>query len=602
MLDGVKTKLGTRHARWIILAVSTILVLPSAGSRLVFDDHLQALMRSGEPRVPGMPHAPLDLFAFARPGPLNDMLIDRGMLLPWWTDRHLLIAFFRPLASLTHVVDGWLWPHSVRMMHLHSVAWFALLLGIVSAVYWRFVEPAWLAGAAFFLYAMDDTHGATVSWIANRNAILASVFGLLALLFHDRFRLRGSAGDRAVAIGSFVVGLLAGEAALGACAYIGAYALFVDRSDRRSRLFSLLPYAAIVLVWRAAYQWLGYGARGSDAYIDPGREPLAFLAHLPERLAVLIQGQVGIFSADLWFWSTSEAAPTLIAAAFVTCIVVFALLVPLLKRDPMARFWAAGAVGSLIPSTSSIPGDRLLLLAGVGIFALLAQLMTAFVEKRPPFAERSKWRALMFLPLAVLFARRVVAAPLMLPFRAHSMEAVGRLADFAADAVQVVPGGPKQTVVVVNSPANVLTSYLALTLATRGVPVPEHVRWLAPASSELTLTRLSERVLRVRPARGFFTQWTDRLYRSRQNPLRTGERIELSDMTVTIGSLTASGMPAEADFEFRNPLEAHGYLWLRWDGERCSPSAPPRVGESVIFPAADFVKMLFDNVMGSLFR
>ena len=50
-----------------------------------------------------MPYAPFDLFAFARPGPLNDMLIDRGMLLPWWTDRQLLVAFFRPLASLTHV-------------------------------------------------------------------------------------------------------------------------------------------------------------------------------------------------------------------------------------------------------------------------------------------------------------------------------------------------------------------------------------------------------------------------------------------------------------------------------------------------------------------
>ena len=60
MLDGVKTRLGTSRARWIILVASTILVLPSAGPRLVFDDHLQALMRTAESRVPGMPYAPLD--------------------------------------------------------------------------------------------------------------------------------------------------------------------------------------------------------------------------------------------------------------------------------------------------------------------------------------------------------------------------------------------------------------------------------------------------------------------------------------------------------------------------------------------------------------
>ena len=602
MLDGLKTWLGSSRARWIILAASTILVLPSAGPRLVFDDHLQALMRTAPSRVPGMPYAPFDLFAFARPGAFNDMLIDRGMLLPWWTDRQLLIAFFRPLASLTHVVDGWLWPQSARMMHVHSVAWYALLLGVVSAVYRRFVEPAWLAGAAFLLYAIDDTHGATVSWIANRNAILASAFGLLAVLYHDRWRRQGTRRAAGLAVGSLVVGLLAGEAAVGACAYIGAYAIFLDRADRRSRVLSFVPYASVILAWRIAYQWLGYGARGSDAYLDPGREPVAFLARLPAAMAMLVQGQFGIFSADLWFWSPSGAAPTLVTAAFVTSLLIFALFYPLLKTDRAARFWAAGAAGSLVPSASSIPGDRLLLLAGVGALALLAQLMTTFIEKRPPLPTAGRWRVLIAIPIAILLARRVVAAPLMLPVRAHSMEAVGRLADFAADAVKRAPASSHRTVVVLNTPANVLSSYLALTLATRGAPIPDQVRWLAPTDSELTITRLSDRVLRVRPARGFFSHWTDRLYRSERNPLRTGERVELSDMTVTIGPLTPSGTPAEADFEFRESLEAQRYLWLRWEGETCLPGDPPRIGETLVFPPRDFAKMLFENVVRSLFR
>jgi hypothetical protein len=602
MLDAVKTWLATPRARWIILVASTLLVLPSAGPRLVFDDHLQVLMRTAQSRVPGIPYAPFDLFAFARPGGLNDALIDRGMLLPWWTDRALLIAFFRPLSSLTHVIDGWLWPSSVRMMHLQNVAWFALLLAVVSAVYRRFVQPASIAGAAFLLYAIDDTHGATVSWIANRNAILASAFGLLALLYHDRWRREGGRRHAAFALASFVVGLLAGEAAIGACAYVGAYAIFVDRGNRTARAWSFLPYAIIVVAWRAAYHALGYGARGSGAYLDPGREPLAFFARLPQQIAALLQGQLGAFSADLWFWSPIDAAPVLLGAAFVTCLVVFALLLPLLKTDPKARFWAAGAMGALVPSASSIAGDRLLLLPGVGVMALLAQLFFAFAERSPLLPTRGAWRMLAAIPAVFLFVRRVAVAPVMLPIRAHSMEAVGQLADFAADAVQPAGDTSHRSVIVLNTPANILASYMGLTLATRGATIPEHVRWLAPADSELTITRVSDRALRVRPARGFFSHWPDRLYRSERNPLQTGDRIELADMTVTIGAMTPNGTPADADFEFRETLESPRYLWLRWDGESCMPSSPPAIGQSVVFPASDFVKMLFDNVVGSLFR
>jgi hypothetical protein len=359
---------------------------------------------------------------------------------------------------------------------------------------------------------------------------------------------------------------------------------------------------AIVVPWRLAYQWLGYGARGSGAYLDPGREPLAFLAHLPAQIAALVQGQLGVFSADLWFWSPASARPVLLAGAFVTLAVTVFLVAPLLRASETSRFWALGALGALVPSASSIPGDRLLLLPGVGIMALLAELFAAFADKRAPLPLRGAARTAIAVPIFFLFVRRAVMAPVGLPFRAHSMEAVGQMADFAADTVQRAENSGRRTVIALNPPANVLASYLGLTLATRGAPVPEHVRWLAPTDSDLTVTRPAERVLRVRPAHGFFSTAADRLYRSEGNALTRGQRIELADMAVTIGPLGPNGNPAEVDFEFREPLESARYLWLRWDGASCVPSEPPRIGETVVFPAGDFVKLLFENVMGSLFR
>jgi len=106
----------------------------------------------------------------------------------------------------------------------------------------------------------------------------------------------------------------------------------------------------------------------------------------------------------------------------------------------------------------------------------------------------------------------------------------------------------------------------------------------------------------VQPARGFFTHWTDRLYRSQRNPLHPGERIELAESTVTIGPTMPTGAPAYADFEFREPLESPEYLWLEWNGDTCVLSAPPRVGEKVVFPARDFVKMLFEYIVFAPFR
>ena len=51
---------------------------------------------------------------------------------PWWTLPTLRIAFFRPLAVLTHWADYRLWPDSGVLMHVHSIAWYGavLLLGL----------------------------------------------------------------------------------------------------------------------------------------------------------------------------------------------------------------------------------------------------------------------------------------------------------------------------------------------------------------------------------------------------------------------------------------------------------------------------------------
>src|SRR5690606_24868455 len=105
------------------------------------------------------------------------------------------------------------------------------------------------------LYALDDVHGPTVGWIANRQAVIAAVFGLLAVLLHHRARAapHGDRRARALAVVAFAAGLAAGESGLGALAYLVAHALCLDPAPRRARVTALAPYALVAAAWAALY-------------------------------------------------------------------------------------------------------------------------------------------------------------------------------------------------------------------------------------------------------------------------------------------------------------------------------------------------------------
>jgi hypothetical protein len=73
----------------------------------------------------------------------------------------------------------------------------------------------------------------------------------------------------------------------------------------------------------------------------------------------------------------------------------------------------------------------------------------------------------------------------------------------------------------------------------------------------------------------------DRLFRTERRALVLGEHVKLSGMTVEITALTADGRPAEAVFQFDEPLESHLLRWLCFRGNRFEPFMPPSVGQEV---------------------
>lgn len=570
------------------IALGLLLLSPCVVTGWVADDYFHQLMLRRDPGFAGLAYRPLDLFRFASGDPHTArQLMDEGVF-AWWTDPRAVLAFFRPLSSFSHWLDYALWPSSPARMHLHSLAWFALLLVVVCAMYRRFSQRAGAPALALLLFAIDDAHAPVVSWIANRNELIALTLALPATIAHQRLREDGWRAGAWLGPLLFGLGLLAGEAALIAGAYLLAYAVVLDRGPRLERYGSLLGYAAVVLIWRAVYQWLGYGADGSGLYVDPVRSPLAFVAATAERLPVLALGQLALPWADLW-----ELYPLMVpwlrcavgsAAGIVVCWFVV-LLRPLWRESRSLRFWTLGALLALLPVCASFPHDRLLLGAGVGAMAVIAELLLRALRASDGIRSR--------LVLGVLGGIHLLLAPLLLPFRAGRIDDFNRVLDAGDRSIPSTPEIARKCVVLLNPPLDPFAAYLPVYRRARGEPRPRHLLWLNSGVTELSITGVDERTLRVRAKAGFLSSSSQLMLRDPRRSPRRGDTIELGAATIGVSESTLDGRPLEIIVRFHQPLHGERLVFLQWQAHGYVPFLPPAAGESVTVPALDLASALF---------
>ena len=137
---------------------------------------------------------------------------------------------------------------------------------------------------------------------------------------------------------------------------------------------------------------------------------------------------------------------------------------------------------------------------------------------------------------------------------------------------------------IVNAPSAAHANFLLLLRELRGESLPDHIRTLAPAIPHVTIRRLDDRTLEIRPAEGYLKFVLDRIFRSERRELALGERVKLTGMTVTIIALTPDGRPDEATFRFDEPLESPSLVWLCFRGDGYEPFTPPAVGQEVEIP------------------
>ena len=575
-----------RYLPVALAMLAVALTAVSLGAGLSLDDYVHRGVILGAGRYSEFYDSSLDIFRFIDGDrERTARLMDLGVL-PWWTYEDIRGAFWRPVVAVTHWLDYQLWPKSPALMHGHNLFWFGLLIAAVTLMYRRFMGMTVVAGLAALLYAVEDTHGMPVSFVANRNVLLSTLFCVLALMAHDRWRRDGWRMGAVAGPLLLAVSLLAKEAGVATCAYLVGYALFLDRGGWRQRIGSLVPYTCVVVIWRLVWTHLGYGVEGIGIYADPISETAYFLRAALERGPFFLMGQwLGVpaqisvvleFEQMAWVW----------AGVVIFLLLLTLVLRPLWRRDRLARFWAFGMMASVVPICAAVAWDRMLFFVGLGAMGLLSQFFAAAFGRS---AARSANRVgrVAVVSLAVLFVViHLIVAPILLPMRAIYPLGSKEAHDMLFVNTPMDESVMEQDVIVVNPPLALPVAFLPLIRDCQGLPSPRRVRVLAPgALNTLFIQRVDARTLLIRLDKSYTVFLMDRLFRDDRNPMPQGYRVELAGMMVEVTEVNDLGRPTEARFEFAVPLEDASLRWLQFKDREFVPFQPPAIGQSVELPS-----------------
>jgi hypothetical protein len=500
---------------------------------------------------------------------------------PWWMYDHLLIRLFRPLGELSHRLDALLWPNSAAMQHLHSLFWLACLVWVTTRMY-RVAHGPLIGGIAATLFAVDHTHGFVVGYICNRHALITAVFGVWALAEYLRAYEDPTWSKKSVAWALYLFAMFSGESTIAIGGYVFAHILFVQRSSWLRRVLAFAPYALITVGFRVIYSLAGFGAAGSGMYVDPVRQPLAFLQVFLERAPVLILGQFLFPPAEAYVIAKPLWAAIILTVAAVMSVVLVLTLVPLLRKDRMARFWAAGALFSLIPAASTYPHNRQLLFTSFGAMALIAQLFEMHIIQLGNRASTWLLKVSREFGGGLMFTH-LVLSPLALPIATVGVLLANALHHAPASISDEVAG---KDLVFVTAPDYFAVKLVQLDRRIGHKPLPRRFRALAFGYESVTVHRTDDRTLELDYAGGILSLPFLELYRDRHIAMHVGDRVKLQGLDIEVLETMPDGRCSKARFAFDTPLDAPSFRFVYWRDGGFQPWTPPAIGEQQVMPVA----------------
>ena len=500
--------------------------------------------------------------------------------IPWWTAEQLELNFWRPLAAISHWLDYQLWPDNWMLMHLHSLLWFALVCGLLGYLLTQLGCHGPLLWLVMTLFALDANHYVAVSWLANRNVMVASVFGLLALIWLRRWQ-QSAKPVLLLGVGlSYGLALLSAEAGIAFAAYLLVLLLLFRQQPAVTRGAVALGVLIITLVWRLIYQRLGYGANGSGLYLDPIGDLSAFLPQVLVTGSTLLLEQ--IFRIPTF--AIVMSPPTLQLQVIINLVLLaltLLLLWPLLKRHRLVQFGALAGTLSLLPlCASSLVDVRLLFIPSLGLWLSMAVWFKETLTK-----PASHYRSKIYGYARLLITALLILVVVIVNWKswAYRMKQTSGTDPFLATMDILSEETAQRQVVVINPPLSFSLMYLPLMADYFAWPEPAGVLGLVPGTTGFEWRQLDANRVALRNPTGFqivgdglpvgeelptdhsafMYGRIDRFFSAQ--PFQLGQTMNTQAAKVEIASITEQGDPTELVFEFSQPLAAEHWVFLWWD-------------------------------------
>jgi len=543
-----------------------LLILPSLLSGFHSDDYFQLLLLRDNGLLDRQSDGSLfGLFSFIDADLAHRQQLQLYGVIPWLAADDFYFRFWRPLTEVTHYIDFSLLPEQAWFAHLHSGVWYLLLSYCVYRLAYECNQQRKeVAVLAWLIFLFDGQHVANIGWIANRNALVASVFGLMCLLLFVEWHKRKQYRFYFLSVLFFAVAILSAEMALGICAYLFFYAYCVQKASFVRLLKQSSLYVLVLLLWFFSYQYFNFGVNTSSGlYLHPYHELLDYISALAVRLPVYISASLLPFPAGFSWVAESmvKGAQEIIVMFCVSAVGIFIYSINKLKcLDNHGYFLLYGSIFCLIPVCSTMPQDRLALLQTVGADIVIAMLIFYMMEK-------SKHRMYQSLVI-VLLVIHLVLSPLHLLLGSWYLSWASE--NIENNALSLDKVNAEKVVVVIRAPIGEAVSLVGIR-AVSNQDIPKQFFWLANDEFPVSIQQESENTL-IAVKREGFGKGLESAFRSvNKQPFELGEKIKMGEITVEVLALSSEHYPQQLRLIFEKNLDTQHYQFYSYKENRFEP-------------------------------
>ena len=538
----LNTWLNHERARYFLLLLGIILVLPSLAAGFFADDfNHYALINSHINIIQPDNISLFQLFTFVDQTVGRSEQLMSQSLVPWWINAEFSMVFFRPLAELSHAIDYRLLADHVWLMHLHSLLWYLALLLMLSKVYRQLFNEndsthnhaQYGAMLALLFFVLDSTHGFTLAWLANRNAIMAAFFSLWALSGFMRFyyEARPEIKARHLLFSTVAVAcaFLSGEIGICSGVLLAAYSVCYRKEPWLKRLIHLLPALAVFLIWLWVYQHYGYGASGNKAYYaDMIAEPWFYLQNLFERFPLAYSMLFNVL--PMHFFPMSNAVLIVFGYAIFIGLGVYCWL----RKSRLLWMSFFICTVAIIPVASAEMQERNLLFNTLFSALILSDVLRQCFQR---ITQRS-WRVLgVFLIVFHLLLSGVLLMPM-----SYAPALLGKSAMHHARQIHAGNDKVNEEIIISIGLSLFDAVYVAPIRLQQKLMLPKQFLHVA-SCQQYSIEALSERQYRIQCDAGFIAD-SERLLRDvNDQPIAVGDDFTVQDLNINIIALNASGVP-----------------------------------------------------------